>query len=146
MKIKKIANSVGLVGNVTNEYSESKQDSYACDFINGTVLYDNEEGTTGNITLSETSANFRYLEIFYGKASTNTSVKIFNPNGKLASLNLLYKAGTNTIQNTYKEITVSGANISVTNSGFINVTTGTNAVNSSMDDPSIIIYRIIGYK
>lgn len=37
-KIKKVANSVGLVANVTNEYSESTQDSYSCDYVNKALI------------------------------------------------------------------------------------------------------------
>ena len=50
MKIKKISNSVGLVGNVTNQYSESTQDSYSCDYINKIVkenIYSTEEVQIG---------------------------------------------------------------------------------------------------
>lgn len=50
MKIKKISNSVGLVGNVTNQYSESTQDSYSCDYINKIVkenIYSTEEIVIG---------------------------------------------------------------------------------------------------
>ena len=36
-KVIKAKNSVGLVGNVTNTYSESKQDSYSCDYVNNFV-------------------------------------------------------------------------------------------------------------
>lgn len=50
MKIKKISNSVGLVGNVTNQYSESTQDSYGCAYINNIVkenIYSTEEVKIG---------------------------------------------------------------------------------------------------
>lgn len=50
MKIKKISNSVGLVGNVTNQYSESTQDSYGCAYINNIVkenIYSTEEVQIG---------------------------------------------------------------------------------------------------
>ena len=50
MKIKKISNGVGLVGNVTNQHSESTQDSYSCDYINKIVkenIYSTEEVQIG---------------------------------------------------------------------------------------------------
>lgn len=50
MKIKKISNGVGLVGNVTNQHSESTQDSYSCDYINKIVkenIYSTEEKQIG---------------------------------------------------------------------------------------------------
>lgn len=45
-------------------------------------LYVNDSGTNGTITLSETSANFNYIEVFYGDGSNFMSQKIQNPNGK----------------------------------------------------------------
>lgn len=47
------------------------------------TLYNNTSGTTGTVILSETSANFKYIEVFgrYGTAYY-TSVKIPEPNGK----------------------------------------------------------------
>ena len=54
----------------------------------GVVLYDNSSGSNGTITLSETSANFNYLEIFFRADSDTafTSVKVHSPNGKNAML------------------------------------------------------------
>ena len=56
-------------------------------FKNDKVLYENTSGSNGTITLSETSANFSYIEIFY---KTNdeiySSVKVPSPNGKIVSL------------------------------------------------------------
>lgn len=65
----KAKNSVGLIGNVTDVYSESTQDSYTCNYVNGkvdgTILYENSDGTTDNITLSETpSGNYNFIEIY----------------------------------------------------------------------------------
>lgn len=75
MKIKKIANSVGLVGNVTNEYSESKQDSYSCDFVNGfhgEVLWTNSDPTSGissGTTISLSSADYDILKVVWKRST-----------------------------------------------------------------------------
>lgn len=49
-------------------------------------LYENNSGTTGTVTLSETSANFSYLEIFFSEKNYSTTgfkhEKVFAPNGK----------------------------------------------------------------
>lgn len=47
-----------------------------------TTLYSNSSGTTGTITLSESVANFSYIEIYYGNNINFMSQKIFSPNGK----------------------------------------------------------------
>lgn len=60
------------------------------------VLYENKEGSTGTITLSESAANFNYLEIYYLSISdTNTgysqnSTRVCNPDGKSAWLSTGY--------------------------------------------------------
>lgn len=67
-------------------------------------LYNNTSGATGTITLSETSANFTYIDIFY-KHPSDTGYKtcrIFSPNGKMAQLDMSLSNTNNwmTIYNT----------------------------------------------
>lgn len=56
---------------------------YAEEDIEGSVLYENEVGTTENITLNESSENFKYLEIFFFDShNLCNSVKVYKPNEK----------------------------------------------------------------
>lgn len=52
------------------------------------TLYDNASGTTGTVTLSESAANFSYIEVFAycGSSKRSASVKVPAPNGKTATL------------------------------------------------------------
>lgn len=83
-----------------------------------TSLYDNSSGTTGNVTLSQSAANFTYLEIFYfdGTDFGNGyhSVKVYSPNGKIASLFSLIPASTSSMLLRYnaKPVKISGTSIS----------------------------------
>ena len=55
----------------------------------GVVLFNNETGVSGNVTLSETSANFDFIEKFFGQNNNSSglcSIKVYNPNGKYAQL------------------------------------------------------------
>lgn len=58
----------------------------------GKTLYDNSSGTTGTVILSESAANFKYLEIYILSTSDSAigyslnCTKISNPNGKSAIL------------------------------------------------------------
>lgn len=47
MRIKKILDSVGLVGNVLNQKSSSKKDTYSCDYVNKLNTYSEEEQRIG---------------------------------------------------------------------------------------------------
>lgn len=86
--------NTGEVGNqvseITNSYSESTGLGYSCNFINGTVLYENANGTNSNVTLNDSAANYRYLEIYYGDGDDDykLSYKCFNPNGKQILLSM----------------------------------------------------------
>lgn len=60
-----------------------------------TNLYNNTNGTTGTVTLSETSANFAYLDIWFkGNNGTIDFVRIFAPNGKSINLHTANSDGT----------------------------------------------------
>lgn len=79
-------------------------------------LYNNTSGTNGTVTLSETAANFSYLEIFYrdqSSPSEYSSVKIYSPNGKRA--NLLISTSNSELNGFWdkeKTVSISGTSIS----------------------------------
>lgn len=75
-----------------------------------TSLYVNDSGTNGTITLSETSANFTYIEVFYGDGLNFMSQKIQKPNGK--TLYLPFSSFTNNRVNfMYQPIKFSGTSV-----------------------------------
>lgn len=62
------------------------------------VLYDNESGTSGTVTLSESAANFRKLEIILediGDAWAWKSFVILDPNGKYVTTDITSVSGSN---------------------------------------------------
>lgn len=56
-----------------------------------TSLYSTSTGNVGTITLSQSAANFTYLEIFYTDNNTRqpNSIKVYSPNGKYVSLSCI---------------------------------------------------------
>lgn len=51
------------------------------------ILYDNDEGSSSTITLSDNVSNYNFIEIYYFKDLNQiVSSKIYNPNGKAATL------------------------------------------------------------
>lgn len=107
------------------------------------VLYNNSNGTTGTVTLSETSANFRMLEIFYSKGSiVYQSVKVFSPNGKTVSLIAGYINDTSDAQILIPRATIRGTSITRDNGGLINFTNHFELVMNN----EISIYAVVGYR
>ena len=111
-----------------------------------TVLYNNASGAKGTITLSESAANFSYLEIFYKLGSRSLSEKsttVHDPNGKTANLTFSYYY--NTTYGVYvftKDAVISGTTITGANAGWEYI--GNDRYIGAYDDISIL--KVIGYK
>lgn len=86
-------------------------------------IYNNETGTAGTVTLSESAGNFRYLEIFYRDTHGNypgyNSVKVYSPNGKRVDTTTIQKESSDTntslIRINTRSLTISGTSITVDN-------------------------------
>lgn len=109
------------------------------------VLYDNETGTTDNITLSDDSSNYSYIEIYYHRTTSDSvdiynSTKIYSPNGKNVEL-LVINNKSNKLQIGNKIVSINGSEITNVDEKYSN-TGETNFGNSN----SIYITHIVGYK
>lgn len=113
--------------------------------INGTILYDNESGTTGTVTLSESAANFNYLEIYAGRMYWQYCTKIQHPNNTKTNLVTAYSEVNNKTFYTYcKCIQISGTSI-ITNYSQIQFTPNGGTPSVGADD-SYKIFKVVGYR
>lgn len=111
-------------------------------------LYNNTSGTNGGVTLSESAANFNYLEVFFsvnrGNQISYNSQKIQNPNGKDINLNAVVRdvgQGVMYMESTLYNISgtsmvwrIKGSSHNYTNSvGFY-------------DSNTIYIFKVVGYR
>ena len=120
-------------------------DSYQ---LKETVLYNNTTGTTGNITLSQSSANFNYLEIFFKDSYSNCgSVKVYSPNGKNVDLFLgehYFLNNVNNKQFLFRKVSISDTIIGNVEAGYMLVVENTIVTNDTTN--YIYIIRVVGYK
>ncbi len=78
-----------------------------------TNLYNNTSGNSGTVTLSQSAANFTYLDIVYttnGKDVTQIH-RIWSPNGRQNALSISHMYGGNTFETQMRHITISGTSI-----------------------------------
>ena len=114
-------------------------------------LYDNSSGTNGTVTLSESSANFSVLEIYYKHTNDGTeygSTRVFAPNGKRANLELSWgftASGVVGCQTLQKNMNISGTSITNYSGRAFNVmpNSGTWAGSTTSD---IYVTKVIGYR
>lgn len=117
------------------------------------VLYDNNTSRTDtDITLIDSSANYDYLEIYYnyyaGSVEHYNMVKIDEPNGKVAMLMGMYDNETY-MYNEIANYTINGSTLERTSAARWRYATGggnSTRVNTTSNDPSIWITKVVGYK
>jgi hypothetical protein len=156
-EIKSVVNTNDTnVGDLTNLTTTDKTSVVsAINSINSkttpVVLYNDATGTTGDLQLNETAANFSYIEIFYqyGGTAAFTSynnTKVYSPNNKQACLSILLagSAGTN-MQVKTAIYSISGTSMTLSNwygEGQIN-----NSASSSTAKNAVIkVVRVEGYR
>lgn len=116
------------------------------DRIAGTTLYNNSSGTTGTVTLSETSANFSYLEIFYIDSFSNKQ------NSKRISLGVSKNfildgmVYNNASLNYSTNYTINEKNITVSSCVSFNRNYSSGTIGGDTSTNYVKIYRVIGYR
>lgn len=113
------------------------------------ILYNNNEGTTTTVTLSDSAKNYKYFEIYY-KDKANGSIlysKIFEPNNKKVTLSILnHIVAAKIIQLTPSIWQISDKTI--TKISEFNVNVNSNVISSSYTESSLSCYivRVVGHK
>lgn len=96
----------------TTDALSANQGNVLKNLLDGTVLYNNASGSSVAIPLSESSANFKRIQIEYFENRDNVygTLDVLNPNGKSVWLHN-YFSGTN-VYIYFSKITISGTQIS----------------------------------
>lgn len=113
-----------------------------------TSLYDNSSGTTGTVTLSQSAANFKYIEIFYndgtGFGNVYHSTKIYG-NNKTAALFSIASSDDSKMSMRYSTVNALVNNTSIKIShgyaGWFNIEGA-----SWWNVKEIKIVKVLGYK
>lgn len=109
------------------------------------VLYNSTTGTNGNVTLSETAANFNHLTIYYRTNDNfHSSVDVFAPNGKIVSLQSIgiNNAGNNMYLKS-RTVTINGTSITKNGEGSAVLWSASTGYPSASTD--IYITRVEGW-
>ena len=125
--------------NAVNELGEEINEKIA-----GITLYDNEAGTnTSPMNLTESSANFKYIDIQYKLISSNTtyysSTRIYEPNQKEVALNI-YTASSGGADS------VVGTLLIAFNEATATMRRNYTFVGASKGEKEMFITKIVGYK
>ena len=109
------------------------------------VLYNNAPGTTGTVTLSQTAANFSYLDIFFREQSNpseHSYARIYSPNGKCVNLVI------SSTDSSHSDVWVKVRTVSISGTSLTTTLYAEGAVKGNTATASNFIYivRVEGYK
>lgn len=110
------------------------------------LLFENLSGTTKDIMLNDSAANYQYIEIYGGANGISAYQKIYIPNNKHFSIPINYNYATNYIQllSTYV-IQNNNIRVEAEGCGYLSVIGAT--ANFILDKKNYFnIIRVIGYK
>ena len=110
----------------------------------GVVLYDGgTTGTAGTVTLSDSSANYSYIEIYFRSSGDNVygSVKVYSPNGKRAHLGTVHYVADFDYAK-FAIVSISGTSITFLQNYQLTLKNNGNAWSS---ESAIYITRVVGF-
>ena len=110
------------------------------------VLYDNPSGTTGNVGLSESAANFTIFEIYFKTNDNQVTCgccKVYKPNGKYATIVASYPNANGTAFIKLKNVLISDINITPLCASESAITGNTIGISGT---DCIYITHVIGYR
>lgn len=112
-----------------------------------TILYQDSTGTTGSVTLSDSSANYDLIEVIYRKSLNEMcgSVKIDMNDGSGSLIGMIDYSSANIFQIKAESISISGSTISRGTTRYINFLYTNNTFVSGTENAFSII-KVIGYK
>lgn len=139
------------VGDLTDLDTTTKTDLVsAINEVNSLVtpvtLYNNASGTTSTITLSETAANFSYIDIIYSKntAVGYSTTRVYEPNTKNVNLTEIDTNVADYISIYGCSITINGTSLTFNNGKGVALTS--TGVDGFSNNNEVKIYKVIGYK
>ena len=150
----KAKQSAGVIANVVDTLeSTSTTDALSANMGKklsnasiGTILYDNETGTSNSFTLNDSAENYKFIEIYTKQVDYYNGYKsqrLYSPNGKKAQINYSsYHVDGDRVQFFGITVGFSGTSATISNKfGYVlgNVNYGTTA-------DSVKVVRVIGYK
>lgn len=123
--------------------------TFALNNLQPVELYNNVSGTTENIALSDSIANYSFYEIYFSRGTGNnlisaSSVKMTTD--LITNVSLTLVAYLNNITRIYTaNISISGTNLTRNYTRYVNIPNSGTGIDGNAEN-SVYIYKVLGYK
>lgn len=116
--------------------------------LHGEVLFTDDNGQAGTITLSDSAANYAYIEIFYCDNNKNgySSTKVYAPNGKDVDLSIIEGTANSNTLIRRTSYTISGTSMTPDTSrdGYVQIS-GSTVSTLGIGTNYLRIVKVIGH-
>lgn len=113
--------------------------------VDGTTLYENETGTTGDIALSEKLSNYRYIKVFWKVGNNNRGEEVSVALNKNINLSLIDFIDS-TIWIHTKTMTMEDTKLTVKRYKEYSIADSSQWTPYGSSTNSIAIVKVVGYK
>ena len=152
----KAKQSAGIIGDVTTDIHDTNENavpnantvkSYVDEKTNEIVLYENDTGSNGTITLKDNLSKYSYIEIFYrSNDGWVESKKIYKPNNKYTTLMSFTGMTNSAVYVKFNVIKMSETSIAPSENRYREFLLADSGIGSWKAENYIFITRVIGYK
>ena len=133
--------SIPEVNKITDSNMNEIKD--AVNSLEPVTLYDNSSGSSGTITLNDSVANYKYIDIvFEGNNHTKDCLRTYNPNGK--SINL-FTGNSNGVYVWIQLENLSFSGVTINRGSQYEIAFTSSGV-SNLYTNNIYISKVVGYK
>lgn len=113
--------------------------------VDGTTLYENETGTTGDIALSEKLSNYRYIKVFWKVGNNNRGEEVSVALNKNINLSLIDFTDSKIWIHT-KTMTMEDTKLTVKRYKEYSIADSSQWTPYGSSTNSIAIVKVVGYK
>lgn len=127
-----------VVNNNASEFNNFKQE------LIPTVLYENQSGSTSNITLNDSISNYSFYEITFSRGGNGYNTVRMSTDFLTNVCLITSFYGGNLYRIYMANISIAGTSLTRNYGRYLNV--ADNATLSTGEESSVLIYKVIGYK
>ena len=135
---------------VNNNASETDTNAQSITDLKGTTLYEDNTGTKNNIILSDSIANYNYIEVFVRNSGNDFLMpgqKFYTKKSSIASIQLnLSSTGNGAADVKGLRCIINGTNMDMSYFYKVTLQSGQTPSGGTGTNNELLIYKVLGYK
>lgn len=138
-----------IVDNLTTDDAtkvlSAKQGKALNEKIEGTVVYENSSGSTGNITLTKSIESVKYIDIEYSAWEAYSTKRLYAPVGKTIIIDGMVMDTENSTKNFSTSYAITNTSLTKGNGAWFNRSYVTGEISGNNTSNKVKIHKVVAY-